>query len=548
MPVESQPKKFEYYTPTPDQRRNGIYDPIPEYLTQSEHFQRLVRKCLKPFETDTSKRIRTFIDGGDASSPMDPNLKGAFTTEAERVVSMYCQSPIESDGRINQWFYNLEEVAPNLIAIMVRHDHYIGLVQQSNALNILAAALDIAQNPNKEITIRVGIGGSDDEFTPARFASYGLPALIIAEEIQTLFEQRKKNKLASFAANAEVRRTEKQTGEILPRKDRQEIMNNVRAEIEKEGIEAALTSEQYAEVVNRYALSDKTPRVQFVFAHQAAIAINGTHKNPELIPVRTEERKRVMEEFVQKFFPSIASGVSYIEDIPWNQHSLQTRLTIEYFAHVIRANGDPEAIKTREKLQERGRKHGGEQGAEQAIMYAAIHVPVFGDPVAVPPIDYLQDPLTNADIAITIGGQPEREFCVFRRIVSENASTQGMVKFLDAKMEVTGLPSDDEILATISKVRGWGEGCSKVKPEHMIPLISTVGDLPPYFADKDYDQPYDTSLEANLDYLSSERRKALQLSDPGRRLKTITRIDAIVAGLKAQLTEQNKRATAVLHS
>ena len=215
MPVESQPKKFEYYTPTPDQRRNGIYDPIPEYLTQSEHFQRLVRKCLKPFETDTSKRIRTFIDGGDASSPMDPNLKGAFTTEAERVVSMYCQSPIESDGRINQWFYNLEEVAPNLIAIMVRHDHYIGLVQQSNALNILAAALDIAQNPNKEITIRVGIGGSDDEFTPARFASYGLPALIIAEEIQTLFEQRKKNKLASFAANAEVRRTEKQTGEIL---------------------------------------------------------------------------------------------------------------------------------------------------------------------------------------------------------------------------------------------------------------------------------------------------------------------------------------------
>src|SRR3990167_2709990 len=430
MPVESQPKKFEYYTPTPDQRRNGIYDPIPEYLTQSEHFQRLVRKCLKPFETDTSKRIRTFIDGGDASSPMDPNLKGAFTTEAERVVSMYCQSPIESDGRINQWFYNLEEVAPNLIAIMVRHDHYIGLVQQSNALNILAAALDIAQNPNKEITIRVGIGGSDDEFTP----------------------------------------------------------------------------------------------------------------------VRTEERKRVMEEFVQKFFPSIASGVSYIEDIPWNQHSLQTRLTIEYFAHVIRANGDPEAIKTREKLQERGRKHGGEQGAEQAIMYAAIHVPVFGDPVAVPPIDYLQDPLTNADIAITIGGQPEREFCVFRRIVSENASTQGMVKFLDAKMEVTGLPSDDEILAKISKVRGWGEGCSKVKPEHMIPLISTVGDLPPYFADKDYDQPYDTSLEANLDYLSSERRKALQLSDPGRRLKTITRIDAIVAGLKAQLTEQNKRATAVLHS
>src|SRR3989344_2174618 len=184
-----QTEQFTYYTPTHLHLIEGVGGKTPTPEREAKLLRRFVQKCTYPFlEAEEERKIKLFTNGTAPHYPTESSdSRSRFVSEAEQVVSQYCREYFDSSGTVlpnrQQDWNNLCEIAPKLVAIVADRKNYISMVHQSDALNIIGAAIVKVQKPDTPLVIRTGIGGSDDPFTSARFPAYGLPAFHIAEQI-----------------------------------------------------------------------------------------------------------------------------------------------------------------------------------------------------------------------------------------------------------------------------------------------------------------------------------------------------------------------------
>lgn len=506
--------KLEYYTPTPQQGFGGTRLELPNYLKDSKYFNTLVHKCLTPFQRRTPERIQVFTNGDDPYPPTDSSHRALFMKETAEVVARYSQDLLTADGNLmpgreQEWF-NLIEIAPRLIEIMTNRDNYITLVQKSQTLDIVATALHMARFPNTEVVFRIGIGGSDDEFTSARSAAYGVPALKILEQINKLYDERKQSKLLAAAIRKGFADYERLHGIPSPKEERTKISNRISA---NGNYADDLTVEKQAAVLAENAIPSNLPRIEFFCAYQAAIAINHT-MDPDRVRQRAVEGIDVLRQYVISRHPQIAGQVGFLEDIPWAEHKPHSKIILEYMAHLLRSSTEDTIQDTLTTLQNLGNKHGGQNGAEQAAEYAAIHPWAFGDRLNLPYTRYLEGSKTNPTINITIGGKPERHFCAIRDYLSKYANPDGLLEFIRSKLEQSSDSQERDFLARLAgRVERWKRRIDWVRQKQYAPdlnqnpsdhtvirpdrpllsvsLVTSIGLSPTYYA-TEFDRPHNT--------------------------------------------------------
>lgn len=524
-----------YYTVTPRQEVIGKALEQPTYPDKPRHFSSLLQRCLTPFQQNEERvdksvqvedRIQVFNNGDRPLPVTDKVHRSAFTEEAAQVVGQFCKDLIQPDGNLipekeQEWF-NLMDIAPKLIEIMTDRDNHISLVQQPQALNIVAAALHLARNPNAEAVIRVGFGGSDDPFTTSRLPAYTVPALRIVEKMHDFYEDRRTSKLHRTSMQKKITQQEQELGRKLD-KDEKRVLAIELFPDENGHYENLDPGEEQA-VLDSYAIPKVGPRVEFFFAYHAAIAINRT-MDPEQIQQRARENMQAVEAYVLKYHPRVASQVVLQEDLPWDQHRPHSKVILQYLAHLLRTSDDKSVQETVATLQNLGSNHGGQSGAEQAAEYAAIHPWGFGDRLNLPYVNYIKGSPRNAAINITIGGKPERHFCSVRTYLSQNANPEGLIDYINSRIEQTDIEEQEYLTRTLSLVKRWKNitDISRAKaytegssvpwgeapairadaPLLGIPLITSIGAKPTYYATA-YDQPIDTDPTTYDKYLISE--------------------------------------------
>jgi len=378
--------------------------------------------------------------------------KDQFLAEAREVIAFYTHDLFDDHNRVKpeseRTWKNVTEITPKLVEILVNHGGYGDSVEKSHALNILAASLQMVRDPQTKMALKVGIGGSDSPFTSARFLAYGVPALNVVQEIQDFYEERE-NRVLRDAVVAKTADTE----------DKKLVRQEVAQLIKDRGVEALvtegrLTRAEFDQVLTDYAILKTAPTVQFVCTPEAAIYANFQGKEAA-VRERTQDQVSHLRGFVGGYYPDIASHVYYLTDIPWEQHSPQTRGVIKFLAQHISTHPDTTAFV--DSLRGSGFTHGGEEGANRTVDYIAMHRLAFEDQngeIPNPPyIDYPTAEIqgsTEADINLTSGCRSETRFNAPRTVMAE-ASLADFESHL--RHELTGSEDLDELLSWIREDR-----------------------------------------------------------------------------------------------
>lgn len=532
-------RQFDYYTPSPQQQRNGFGEKKLAPEKENKLLKRLAQKCLYPFlEANDERRIKLFTDGTPPYYPTESaDVRSRFVEEAEKVVSEYCQNYLDQSGTIlpsrQQDWNNLSEIAPELVAIIANRKNYVSLVDKSDALNIIGAAILKAQQPETPMVIRIGIGGSDDEFTSARFPAYGIPAFRIAEQINSFYDGRKKRVLRGAAIDKAIASHQNNKGtEPLTKEERSTIAASTHPD--QGGNYPGLTEDEHEEVLKRYSVSNNPVKIQFFIAHHAAIAVNHESKNIERIQQRSQDNVSVLKEYVAKHHPALADRIEITEDIHWDAISIHAKNQLEYLADELRKSNDPSIQKTLAILEKLGKNHGGNNGADKAAEYAAGHPLTFGDRLNLPNTRFLQEAGGNPQILLTIGCSTERLFCAVRDYLRRNADPERFDAFLARKIEQTqDADGKEPYVITKAALEKWqrmidihrerfydGNPDSNSIPRPDLPvheaqLITNIGSKPPYYA-TEYDRPYGTDL---VTHLAQIREAKTSLKHHGETLK-----------------------------
>jgi hypothetical protein len=571
--VQNKAASVRFYTPSPAEQFTSDSPKDLESLKNS-HFEGLVKQLTIPFGENSSvknkqlnssytDRISFFTNGDRPYSPfnavnipkdvmvaLDPDLKQAqnegkelrnavanrLMEQAKKVVAFYCAdyfSPDTADGFASEAdkrkFFNMREIAPQIVRILSDRDNYISMVAEEHALNIVAAALHMVRYPETQMVIRVGIGGSDDKLTTARFPAYAIPPLRIAEQVNNIYEERKRQKMKVAAFEKVIQEREKEKGKKLEKNEKREIDQQIPVD-ETSRYEEILTNKEYESALQTYSIAQNPVKIQFAFAHEAAIAINET-KNPEEIRRRTDENMHVLDGYIDSHFPSQQDNVEYIVDKPWSEHSKHITLQMEYLSSILRERRkeDPTIDQTLSILERMGVGHGGEKGKEEAAVYAAAHPFIFRDRVNLPFANYYQpqDGLRetsitqNPHILLTIGGEPERQFCAIREFLAKEANPEGFKEFIQKKAEATTDEQEKSYYTRIIRAtQRWQQIVDTQRknignspnnnsqnradfPIHVIPLITKIGEKPVYYATPS-DEPYGVDLNQHINNVTAK--------------------------------------------
>lgn len=381
--------------------------------------------------------------------------------EIEQLVAKHCKDLLDTSGTDNnpKLWAQIFEIAPELITIFNSNSAHIDGVLKSHALNIVDVALQVARNPKTSITIKTGFGGTDGDFTSARLASYAIPALDTAQKIRDFSEQRK---------------TKGKSGLSNP------------------------------------------PQVQFIFAEEAAIAVNFTD-NPNAVHQRTTDNIAVLEKFAHDNYPGVP--VDFIRDIPWSEQSAETKLYREFIAQNLRDHNKHSIRETLDELVKFGHKHGSNGSTrDTAAIYAAIHQMVFDLASDFPNPEYLdfktpeQKAASQADVVVVIGGQTERHFDAAMFTALAEATYENFSTFINSRMV-----SSNTYIQPISQeeVDEARQSLSQKEVEasnrKVIPLISKIGEhKPPYFLVPEYDVPHTFDFDLALEKVQTDLRDIQQ--------------------------------------
>lgn len=503
----------------------------PEYYRlkpEDPSFETLVTKCLEPFEKNgqksqlktgltalTEDRIQVFNNGDRPFSPASKEYRGTFVAEARTLITKYCSGLVNAGDEIieerKQEFFNVFEIAPKLISIMVSNQNYIQYVQRAQALELLKAALHLARYPETDMRILVGVGGSDSAFTNTRFPAYVVPALEVATQISEFYTARKKEKLESPAISKAFDEEAQKIGRPLTKDERREVSAKIKPN--EDGKFPNLTEEEERLAVKEYGIRTSPIKIKYFSAHHAAIAINHT-KDPHAIVIRAQENQKVIKDFIELHYPSQAAAVEYQQDTPWEQLKPRSRLVIDYLARLTRSSRDNAVKETLAKLEKLGAKQGGDNGRQFSAEYAAIHPIIFDDLLDLPKTRYMTGSPELPVINMTIGGRPERHFCAVREFLSSNATAKGFIEFLKQRMSTN--PTEEAFLSrTLEVVKRWQRrrdfvakqfkfeslNGSPRNPKIEVALITSIGTKPTYYT-TGFDKPFGTPVDEHLTYLA----------------------------------------------
>lgn len=377
---------------------------------------KLLKACLAPFNNSS---LRILPNEGE---PFLPKKDPEFQTQASQIFSSYTKDVFDHEGNIKQGkerqFSNLQEIAPAVLRIVIDSDNKVDGVHQAHALNTLAKSLQIAQNPETRVGLEVGIGGSTAPFTSPRFLTYGLGALKTVEQLHEFYEAR-----SSRSITTEVVKKTSEGREGMSAERKKEIRREVQAILTEKG-EQGLVDSGYLndadleQIKRKYGILDQLPILKFVFTPEAAKVINFEDRSEE-VTENFKRNKAALKSFIDQGSP-IADHVFYVSDTPWSSHSEQTTKALDQLSAVLAKNEDPSVAKEVERLKGMGFKHGGEQGSQRSLRYAAMHSLAFEDP-GLEDVPYLEypDPETeakarNLDVVITRGCRRERSFNILR--------------------------------------------------------------------------------------------------------------------------------------
>lgn len=185
------------------------------------------------------------------------------------------------------------------------------------------------------------------------------------------------------------------------------------------------------------------------------MATHVNHFNQEQVRAVSEVTFNFLREFVDTFFPHLPEYISFEHDFDIKSPEAKPILEkIESYASwLLTHNPDNPTIR---KLVQMGKKHGGEEGKRQALLYAAAHAFYQG---SLP--DIISTPiasLKNPSVLIVHGGQPQSVFNEMSRLIIDEERLRGN----------TTVPT--------------------------VGLITKVGKRPPYYAARDGDIPIGTDL------------------------------------------------------
>lgn len=401
----------------------------------------LVNKALEPYE-HSPKRLILYPEEGSPYSSFDSSeSKEQFRQQAQLLAYSYTKDILNSDGSqavgSEQIWSNLLEIVPSLVRISIDPQNYTEGALESHALNPLAAALLMARNPSARITGKVGIGGSDAAFTPARFLTYGIPSLKEAEAWNNFYQQREARVLIGAAVTKKIA-SEEQSGGISKDKKkaiRQEVTDYYSQSGKQGLVETGLLDEQTIEEVReRYAIARNPFKVQFIFTPEAALSVNFKGKEA-LVRAAARRSAASLQEFVGRYFPSLADDVDYLFDISWDQLPIETMHSFDFNAKMIEKSTLPSVIRDKELLGRMASNHGSGD-LHQSVVYAAMHKFAFSDKGKLPVPLYMAYPdeearkAAEADTVITRGCRGEVVFNSLRRFMAQYGTEDAFRVFL----------------------------------------------------------------------------------------------------------------------
>lgn len=338
-------------------------------------------------------------------------------------------------------------------------------IHYDSYLSLLYTSILLARDPSlfQELTISTGFGGSDDEDINIRVPSYIIPGLKILENLRDL--------------------------------QRKNIINF------------------------------NLPKFRVFFAPHTAIAINSAKMSSEDVLRNMVRTHKYLSKYIEFFHHDIASQVYFEVENSWDQHDAVTESIIHYFSQLLISSQDETVIKSLRILQERGVKHGNEDGARLSHIYAALHPLLFKDSLNHPPVNVFADDGKSV-FALSLGGRPERLFNILRSYIRKNAQRSSASELIQGE-------GDDLLQTRIGPGKPLNGNIFPVQPNYSsspvtsVMAITDVGRTPVY-----YRTEYDSGIQSYDDFpLSSLKRKKeaivrnLQGQEMSLELKRLEEID-----------------------
>lgn len=483
---------LQFYTPTGGSRER---EPLV-YPNKKIHprIEELARKLTSVFiETE----VGLFKVGEPSLTVGATGRQDIFQQEVSQVLSYHLEGVIDNN---NEWA-NVQEIVPRLIQILLDRDgNHIQAVSRQQAINVIAFAVDVARNPKLlgDTILLVAFGGSDDAHATMRLPAYPLSVLHIHQALQNFYHDRANTALALAQRVKLYQQAIAEAGPGLDKNARRALDAQLSVDLSegKRNLPDLTTDERNA-VLERKAIATDFPTIHLTYAHNAAVEVN-TRGLPEAarrqkrtaILSRTAGNKQILREIVNAY-PDVAPFVRDIEDIPWDQQPLITRMHIAYMADILHGveidpTGDTAVKGALKRLRKAGKTHQGEEGY---LEYAGAHPAIFLDAYDLPFAPTLQE-VTHAPAAvITVGGEPEEDFHAVRYYLTTHADAYGFLGFLLNQRNQLKGNDRARLEQVIKEVVLWRDNGQHSPTQHTIHLSTSVGGYPVYYfraADKPY--------------------------------------------------------------
>lgn len=515
-------RTFEFYTVSGLEPINPKTLVIPkEWQDSKSPFQQLYNKCLKPFKDQGTSALQTFVDGDGTENPDKNKL---FAAEAKIVIASYCMDLLADDRNndptaIRTW-HNINQIAPELVKRLTKamitpnperpndKRNLIALVQKTHALGIISTALQLARDPDIDVVLETGYGGSDSQATSMRAEAYPIPMLMVNEQVRDFYEAR----TAYWILQTAVKEYKDLAGESINPVDLALFTASVKDRITQQQAHWILSPQQIDDIYRTYAIRQHPLRMRILFAENAAIALNGM--DPVAVYKRTQETKHVLSDAIRQRYPKVAESLEFVSDIPWSQIDPLAVDLNEYFASLLKTGEQTEGLEHEKIHGFRGNHYTLDESVETeharniSRLYASIHPSIFGFLINfMPPIPTLvnmdtQEPINNhPTIVMTYGGDAERHFCYTSEYLMTNANQEGFLSFIEAKAAQLHDPIEQALVRTrADKVRVCNSRLAG--RQSRVSFINTIGKhLPPYYWEDDIDVAHTEEPKTSIAFL-----------------------------------------------
>ena len=350
-------------------------------------------------------------------------------------------------------------ILPSLVKALVLDDEYITDIYRPDLFAVAAIAIDWFSHPEhiKNTRIRVGMGG--EEVVNGRVPAYIVPALKILSGVQEAFRtytlwaitDQLHEKLPAGAELIKewIQQRIKQITKSNEQESIQELPYSQALQILQEGWQHFLGEPlDFAQLQRDYHTTDQIPELVVFNASHAAININ--RMDSEKVLSVKEKTQELLQKYVERFHPDLASHLTFQNDQHWSEHDFTTKMQILFARDLIRSFDGPRQ-QAQQKIEEFGRNH---QRIQQEAMYtmssselyAVLHPFLFEDPpIDVDPTQRM--PITNVMQALPVArhviyhqGASETEFGVFRKLYIQNATVDAFIDWLEKRAQVVSQP------------------------------------------------------------------------------------------------------------